>query len=98
MRAHRDATSEEYLGILSNKANLLASNEEDEEALRLYLQVEETRKRLGHPENIALAFINLGIGRLRCKMNDFNDAAARFEMARQIVQGEHGDRGKYMQQ
>ncbi|EFX06572.1 tpr repeat-containing protein [Grosmannia clavigera kw1407] len=98
MKAHRPETSEEYLGILSNKASLLASDGKDTEALKLYLEVEETRKRYNYPQNIALAFINLGIGRLKSKMGEFDDAATRLEAARSIVQHEHGPHGKYMQQ
>lgn len=98
IKAHREETSEEYVGILSNKANLLASEGNDEAALRLYLGVEQTRKQSKHPENIALAFVYLGIGRLRCRMGDFEDAESRFTAAREIISSVHGARGQYMQQ
>ena len=98
LKPHREETSEEYVGILSNQANVLASNRDDEKALELLLQVEETRKKFNHPENIALAFVHLGIGRLRCRMGDLEDAEVRFNNAREIVRREHGENGQYMQQ
>ncbi|PNP47656.1 hypothetical protein TGAMA5MH_01479 [Trichoderma gamsii] len=98
MKPHREETSEEYVGILSNQANLLASNRDDEKALQLLLQVEDTRRQFHLPENIALAFVNLAIGRLRCRMGDLKDAEVRFYNAREIVRREHGENGQYMQQ
>ncbi|PON27927.1 hypothetical protein TGAM01_v203064 [Trichoderma gamsii] len=97
MKPHREETSEEYVGILSNQANLLASNRDDEKALQLLLQVEDTRRQFHLPENIALAFVNLAIGRLRCRMGDLKDAEVRFYNAREIVRREHGENGQYMQ-
>ncbi|KAK1245170.1 hypothetical protein MKX08_004799 [Trichoderma sp. CBMAI-0020] len=97
MKPHREETSEEYVGILSNQANLLASNRDDEKALQLLLQVEDTRRQFHLPENIALAFVHLAIGRLRCRMGDLKDAEVRFYNAREIVRREHGENGQYTQ-
>lgn len=98
MREHLGDRSEEYIGMTSNFGNLLAAEGRNEAAIVQFLQAESLRTQLNYPQNMGLAFLQLGVGRAELQRGNIVEAERRFKAAEDIVQKVHGDRGLYMQE
>jgi tetratricopeptide (TPR) repeat protein len=101
LRIMKDRTggkSEYYIGLLSNWGNMLAAEQQNQEAINIYLEAERAREELDLPKTMALAYINLGIGRMELLENNMEVAQKRFKAARNVVEKHHGARGQCMQE
>lgn len=88
--------AEEYIGAVSNMANLLAAECLDDESRVLYAEVERVHLAQNFPPNLGLAFLHLGVGRLALNKRQFESAKGRFLKAKDVVKGKHGPEGLYM--
>lgn len=96
MKNHLGEDSAEY--ISPNMGNLLAAEGQTEAALEMFLIVEKRRNEIKKPQNIGLAFLNLGIGRAQMVMRNLEEAERRFKAAFKVVREEHGEKGQFMQE
>jgi hypothetical protein len=96
MKQHLGAEAEEYIGVLANVGNALASECRDEDSLVAYWEVERVRTLKGLPKNIGLAFLHLGVGRIELRKSNFAAARDRFKSAEEVIRKQHGALGLYM--
>jgi len=85
MKGDLDEESEEYIGVIANLGNLLAAENQNEEALVVFRKVEKIREQNNYPQNIGLAFLHLGIGRVELQNGNLEEAEQRFMKASEVV-------------